>query len=159
MKIIKSIKKLLDDAQRSDAYWIEKAKLDFSVLLERQRIKSEMTYTDMAEKLETSRPYVSKVFRGDANLTIETMVKLARATGGMLKISIEDAEVCAGEPPVDRPNRPKELDPIATTTWATIMTQQSIRRVQAHSTGAVETRISSDLHSANERQWTMEAVG
>jgi transcriptional regulator with XRE-family HTH domain len=156
MKIIKSLKKLLDDAKRSDAYWVEKAKLDFSVLLERQRIKSEMTYTDMAEKLETSRPYVSKVFRGDANLTIETMVKLARATGGMLKISIEDAEVCAGEPPVDRP---KELDPIATTTWATIMTQQSIRRVQAHSTGAVETRISSDLRSANEHQWAMEAVG
>jgi transcriptional regulator with XRE-family HTH domain len=32
----------------------------------------------------TSAAYISKVFRGDNNLTIESMVKLARATGGQL---------------------------------------------------------------------------
>lgn len=44
----------------------------------------------MAKRIASSPAYISKVFRGDSNLTIESMVKLARATGGQLDIRIVD---------------------------------------------------------------------
>jgi transcriptional regulator with XRE-family HTH domain len=46
----------------------------------------------IANKLSTSAAYISKVFRGDTNLTIESMVKLARATGGRIEINIVDED-------------------------------------------------------------------
>jgi transcriptional regulator with XRE-family HTH domain len=47
-----------------------------------------MTYAAIAEKLGTSAAYVSKVFRGDENFTIESMVKLARSTDSRVSIQI-----------------------------------------------------------------------
>lgn len=91
MKMINSLKKLLESAKLTDSYWIEKAKLDFSIALENRRRANGLSYKDVATKIGTSQPYVTKVFRGDANLTIETMVKLARATGGRLDLHIADA--------------------------------------------------------------------
>lgn len=91
MKMIDSIKKLLESAKLTDSYWVEKAKLDFSIALENLRRANNLSYKDVATKIGTSQPYVTKVFRGDANLTIETMVKLARATGGRLELHIADA--------------------------------------------------------------------
>lgn len=85
---LKSFKKLLTDAKQRDAYWVEKAKLDFSVALNRLFEKSGMSQKEVAEKLNTSPAYITKVFRGDANFTIETMTKLARAVDGQLQIHI-----------------------------------------------------------------------
>ena len=49
-----------------------------------------LSYADLAEKIGTSAAYITKVFRGDANFTIESMAKLSRATGGKLHIRIID---------------------------------------------------------------------
>lgn len=91
MKISNKIKAFMEKAAQSDGYWVNKAKLAFAVALEERRKKAGMTYKDMAEKMETSPAYMTKVFRGDANLTIESMVKLARATGGQLQMEVVDA--------------------------------------------------------------------
>lgn len=133
MKMIDSIKKLLEQARLGDAYWIEKAKLDFSVELENRRRASGMSYKDVSEKIGTSQPYVSKVFRGDANLTIETMVKLARATGGRLDLHIANAETPAS-------------------TWDISKIKEN-RPHRAHPTGASETVIAVDFGAANGRHW------
>lgn len=85
---LKSFKTLLADAKQRDSYWVEKAKIDFSVALNRLFEKSSMSQKDLAEKLDTSPAYITKVFRGDANFTIETMTKLARAVDGQLHIHI-----------------------------------------------------------------------
>lgn len=85
---IKSFKRLLADAKQRDSYWVEKAKLDFSVALNRLFEKSGMSQKELAKKLDTSPAYITKVFRGDANFTIETMTKLARAVNGQLQIDI-----------------------------------------------------------------------
>lgn len=87
-KISKALRKFVDDASTSDAYWVESAKLQFAVRLERRRRAAGLSYKAVAEKLGTSAAYISKVFRGDTNVTIESMVKLARATGGHLDIQI-----------------------------------------------------------------------
>ncbi len=81
---------LLDLAKKRESYWVEKAKIGFAVALERRRKAANVSNAQLAEKLGTSPAYISKVFRGDTNFTIETMVKLARATGGTLQLEITD---------------------------------------------------------------------
>lgn len=88
MKISKALKAFVQEQAKDDAYWVERAKLDFAVGLENQRRANKLTYKDVAEKIRSSAAYISKVFRGDSNLTIESMVKLARATGGCLEVRV-----------------------------------------------------------------------
>lgn len=49
-----------------------------------------MSNAELATKLGVKPPYISKVMRGDENLTIESMVKLVRAAGGRLHIQVAD---------------------------------------------------------------------
>ncbi len=88
MKMSSKLKAFVEEAKKSDEFWVERAKLDFALALEKQRRAVDMTYAAIAEKIKSSKAYMSKVFRGDSNLTIESMVKLARATGGTLDIQI-----------------------------------------------------------------------
>ena len=95
MKLSKAIQKFVERAKESDSYWVEKTKLDFSLSLEKQRRAVDMSYADIARKINSSAAYVTKIFRGDVNLTIESMVKLARAAGGQLRIQIIDEKASA----------------------------------------------------------------
>jgi len=90
MKTSRSLAKFLAKAQERDSYWVEQAKLDMSITLERERRRSGFSYKALADKLGTSSAYISKVFRGDANLTIETMVKLARSLGCELELNLKE---------------------------------------------------------------------
>ena len=84
-------KKLQDkviDAMKTDAYWVEKAKLNFALDLDKCRKEKGLSGKTLAEKLGTSAAYISKVFRGDANLTLESMVKLAHAIGAKVEIRL-----------------------------------------------------------------------
>ena len=92
MTLSKKLKAFVDEAKQTDAYWVESAKLEFALALEQQRRAAGLSYADLAKKMGTSAAYISKVFRGDTNLTIESMVKLARATGGQL-----DARILSGK--------------------------------------------------------------
>lgn len=84
-----ALDKIIERDKQSDSYWVEEAKLDFAFSLEDQRRRSGLTYSAIARHLDVTKAYISKVFRGDANLTIESMVKLARATGGRLTIKVQ----------------------------------------------------------------------
>jgi transcriptional regulator with XRE-family HTH domain len=88
MKISKSLKAYIEESSKSDSYWVEGAKIKFAIDLEARLRLAKMTYAALAQKLGTSAAYITKVFRGDANMTIESMVKLARATGSQLDIRI-----------------------------------------------------------------------
>lgn len=88
MKISKSLKAFIEESSKTDTYWVESAKTKFAIDLEAQLRLAKMTYAALAQKIGTSAAYITKVFRGDANMTIESMVKLARATGGQLDIRI-----------------------------------------------------------------------
>lgn len=93
MKVSKKIAAFLDHSKSADSYWVEEAKLNFSTSLETQRRSANLTYAAIAKKIGSSAAYITKVFRGDSNLTIETMVKLARSTGCKLEIRV--VEACA----------------------------------------------------------------
>lgn len=90
--VMSKVQQLLEEAKKNDPYWVEKAKIDFSVALERQRKSAGLTYAALAKKIGSSAAYITKIFRGDSNLTIESMVKLARASGGRLNIEVVHAE-------------------------------------------------------------------
>jgi len=90
MKLSKNLRSFVENAKKEDFYWVEKLKLDFALELDRRRRALDMTGTEFAKELGVSRAYVSKVFRGDANLTIESMVKIARAAGARVSLSMVD---------------------------------------------------------------------
>ena len=85
----KFLRDSLESAKKTDEFWMDSAKLDFALKLENKRRISGKSYKDIAISLNTSAAYVSKVFRGDANLTIESMAKLARCVGTSLTIDLK----------------------------------------------------------------------
>lgn len=93
MALSKRLRAFIDDAKKSDGYWVQNAKLGFALSLERWRRNKGLSNSDLAEKVGSSPAYMTKVFRGDTNFTIETMVKLARACGGQLDIQIVEPAV------------------------------------------------------------------
>ena len=91
-KISKALQAFVEESSKEDSYWIEATKLQFAMALENRRKAAKMTCKAIAESLGFSPAYISKVFRGESNMTIESMVKLARATGGQLVVQIAAAE-------------------------------------------------------------------
>jgi transcriptional regulator with XRE-family HTH domain len=83
-----ALKELLKNAEQRDSYWVESAKLAFAVELHKRCRAAGITNAQLAKKLGTSAAYITKVFRGDTNFTIETMVKLARAAGAALDVKL-----------------------------------------------------------------------
>ena len=55
-----------------------------------------ITSAALAERLGSSRSYVTRLFRGSANLSVQTMVKLARAVDGSLQIDLVAPQLSAG---------------------------------------------------------------
>lgn len=84
-----SFQDLFKRARQSDAYWAERARLEFVAGLTRLSKTHQLSKSDIAKAIDTSPAYITKVFRADGNFTIESMVKLARAVKGQLRISIE----------------------------------------------------------------------
>jgi len=70
-------------------------KLDFALALEALLDRKGITKSDYAKEINSSPAYVTKVLRGDANLTIESMVKLANALDHAVHIHVapKDARV------------------------------------------------------------------
>lgn len=87
---VKSYRALVNAAKETDKYWIESAKHDLAFGLHRQIRRSGLSNVELAARLNVKPPYISKVMRGDENLTIESMVKLVRAAGGRLHLQVAD---------------------------------------------------------------------
>jgi transcriptional regulator with XRE-family HTH domain len=83
-----SAKEFFHELEQSDEFAFEVAKLDFALELKRMMEGADVRKSDLAEKLGVSRPMVSKLLRGDSNLTIETMVRACKGVGGKLFVRI-----------------------------------------------------------------------
>lgn len=71
-------------AQKSDAYWIEKASLDFTEDVLAKMDEQGMSRKDLADRINVSPAYITKILRGSTNFTLESMVKISRALGYVL---------------------------------------------------------------------------
>lgn len=69
-------------------YWSEQAKIEFAVAVERRLRQLALSKSDFAQRIGTSAAYVTKVLRGDANVTIETMAKLAYGADSTLHLHV-----------------------------------------------------------------------
>lgn len=76
------------DIVDSEEFHFEGAKLEFALELQRVMEREKVKKSELAERLGVTAPMVSKLLRGDANVTIETMVKLSRSLGGKLFLKI-----------------------------------------------------------------------
>lgn len=76
------------DVVTSHEYRLEAAKLDFALEIHAWMQREGINSAQLAELLSVSRPMVSKLLKGDSNVTIETMVKVAEALGGTLFLKI-----------------------------------------------------------------------
>lgn len=86
---------LIRDARSRDDYWIEDAILQFTMRLHEEMQKQGISKTELASRIGASQPYITRILKGRDNLTIATMVKLARAVG--LKVQISLGETGAEE--------------------------------------------------------------
>jgi transcriptional regulator with XRE-family HTH domain len=87
---LRKLRNLKAKVKSRDGFWIEKLKLDFTKALTAQLERKKIKKAELARKLDLSAPYITKVMRGDENLTIESMVRLSRAAGGRLHLHISD---------------------------------------------------------------------
>lgn len=87
---IKSYRALVKAAKDTDTYWVEGAKHDFVFSIYRQLKRHGITNAALAKKLNVTPPYISKMLKGDENLTLESMVKIARAANGRLHLEVAD---------------------------------------------------------------------
>lgn len=78
----------MDAVQASPEYAAEDVKLDFALALERRMAQLGVSRADLARKLGTSAAAITNTLRGDANLSIERMVRLAHALESVLHVHV-----------------------------------------------------------------------
>lgn len=94
-------------AERDPAYWKERAVLSATEEIALAMERAGVSRAELARRLGSSPAYVTKILRGNANFTLDSLSRLARALGGELKVQIlPPQERCArlqpGLPPVAR---------------------------------------------------------
>lgn len=65
--------------EKDPKYWVEYLKLAFSEDVGRLMDEQDMNRADLARAMATSRAYVTRLFSGTFNPTLETLVKVALA--------------------------------------------------------------------------------
>lgn len=99
----KTFEALFEDARRRDAYHVEEAILQFTSDLHQLMKNRGLNKAELARVLGTTPAYITKIFRGDANFTIESMIRLSRALGGHLHLELKPDPAIAGFSPPHLP--------------------------------------------------------
>ncbi len=84
----KSFEALYKDVKQKDAYRTSDAIYSFTEELARLAETEGVSRAEIARRLGTSAAYITKIFRGDVNFTVESMVRLARAVGARLHVHL-----------------------------------------------------------------------
>jgi transcriptional regulator with XRE-family HTH domain len=77
--MVKKSHKLIQKAERSPLYWAEAAWLQLTEDLHGLMRSQNVTRAELARRLGVSPAYVTKVFRGNVNLTLESICRLTLA--------------------------------------------------------------------------------
>lgn len=85
----KTFDDLYRDAESHEDYWIAGAIQEFTEMIFLTMERKGISRSELARRLGTSPAYVTKILRGNANFTLATMVKLARALGADLRVGLE----------------------------------------------------------------------
>lgn len=91
MKPAEKLAKALREAQDGVEYWQDIAETDFTRDLHERMAKLGISQGELARRMGTSRPYVTKLLDG-SNFTLQTMVKLAMALDAVVRVRLEGKE-------------------------------------------------------------------
>lgn len=82
------LKKFISDAKASHEFQAETLKIEFAIELNKLMEREAITKTALAQAMGVTKPHITKILRGDTNVTIETMAKAAGAAKGRVHIKI-----------------------------------------------------------------------
>lgn len=82
---------VLAKARKSVTYLTERCVLEFTSEIDRLMEARKVTRAELGRRIGSSAAYVTKVLRGESNLTVKTMVSLADALGARVDIVVWDA--------------------------------------------------------------------
>ena len=85
------VRGILDRSRKTLDYKIESARVDFIEEALAIMAAQGISKADLARKLGVSKPYVTKLLGGGANLTLESMVRLAEALDCSLSTHLTQA--------------------------------------------------------------------
>jgi transcriptional regulator with XRE-family HTH domain len=83
-----SFAELFEEAKKHDAYWVADVIYGFTKELHNLAETAKVSRTELARRLAVSPAYITKIFRGDVNFTIDTMVRLAHRVGARLHLHL-----------------------------------------------------------------------
>ena len=92
MKKYKNFKQIWQELESSESFKAEKKILEFTTELYQLMKERKISKKELAKRLNTSTAYITKIFRGNANFTIQTMTRLVKALDGELHIHITPKE-------------------------------------------------------------------
>jgi transcriptional regulator with XRE-family HTH domain len=97
--------------ERDPKYWVEYLKLVFSEDVGRLMDEREVSQAELARELGVSRAYITRLFRGTFNPTVETLVKVALALDARVSLHLHprQTEACWLEVPVAAPTPEAQL--------------------------------------------------
>lgn len=79
---------LLKEVRDTDEFWAQSIISDFTDEVCRLMEVKEITRAQLAERINTTPAYITKILRGDANFTLVTMTKLARALDTIVRVHL-----------------------------------------------------------------------
>ena len=85
MTIKDRLQGLIARARKGHIFRLETAKLEVVRQLEARMEELDISPSELAQKMDASQPYVSKILRGNTNFTLDSLVKLASATDAEFK--------------------------------------------------------------------------
>lgn len=86
-----SFEELFAKQRKSPHYWTEQARLEVMIEVARAMEERGISRAELARRLGTSKAYVTKILRGDANFTLETLARLAHALDGRFRFHVAPA--------------------------------------------------------------------
>lgn len=111
-----ALKERAESARASHAYRAESVMIRFTEELVALMNKKSLTRSALAEKINVSPAYITKVLKGDTNFTLDTMVKIATALDCDLSTHLSERgfqtrwfDVGCHEQTLSVANNPKEL--------------------------------------------------
>ena len=78
------------------AYTTESVAVAFMVEINARMLAQGISNVELAQRMGTTRSYITRLFRGSTNLSVQTMTRLAAAVGCSVKVQVEN-------PPDTRP--------------------------------------------------------
>lgn len=79
---------LFAEAEKHDSYWKERVILEYTTDLYQAMLKKKLSKKEFADLLGVKPPQVSKIFRGEGNFTVESMVRWAHALDCQVRVHV-----------------------------------------------------------------------